>query len=145
MRNPVPAIWLLANLFHPVILVTWFGGWDFTLNSEDIGIAMMVFIYAFLFSLPSLFMGFIMEYLISKTVTDRTNRYLCWLFFSPLIALLNWVLVASLFGGWLHWRELSLAIPSMIAVVLASLIRYASFLKQETTTEKNEHESEPIV
>lgn len=145
MKSPVPAVWLLANLFHPVILMIWFDDWGFTFNSEDISIALMVFIYAFLFSLPSLLFGFITEYIISKTVTDTTYRYLWWLFLSPLIAVLNWVLVSSLFGGWIHWRELSLAIPSMIAVVLASLIRYASFLKQETTTEKNEHESEPTL
>ena len=145
MRNPVPAVWLLANLFHPVILMIWFDDWGFNFSSEDIGIALMIFIYAMLFSLPSLLMGFITEYILTKTVTDITYRYLFWLFISPLIALLNWVLVAVMFDGGVRWMELSLAIPSMIAVILASLIRYASFLKQESTTEKNEHESEPTL
>jgi hypothetical protein len=145
MRSPVPAVWLLANLFHPVILMIWFDDWSFNFNSEDIGIALMIFIYAMLFSLPSLLMGFLTEYIITKTVGDITYRYLFWLFLSPLVALLNWVLVAFMFDGGVRWMELSLAIPSMIAVILASLIRYASFLKQESTTEKNEHESEPTL
>ncbi len=145
MKTPVPAVWLLANLFHPVILMIWFDDWGFTFKSEDISIALMIFIYAMLFSLPSLLLGFLTEYIITKTVADITYRYLFWLFLSPLVALLNWVLVAFMFDGGVRWMELSLAIPSMIAVILASLIRYASFLKQESTTEKNEHESEPTL
>jgi hypothetical protein len=145
MKSPVPVVWLLANLFHPVILMIWFDDWGFTFNRGDIGIALMIFIYAMLFSLPSLLMGFLTEYIITKTIADITYRYLFWLFLSPLVALLNWILVAVMFDGGVRWMELSLAIPSMIAVILASLIRYASFLKQENTTENNEHESEPTL
>jgi len=145
MKNPVPAVWLLANFIHPVILMIWYVDWGFAFSTEDIGIALMVFIYALLFSLPSLLMGFLTEYIITKTVADIMYRYLFWLFLSPLVALLNWVLVAVMFDGGVRWMELSVAFPSMIAVILASLFRYASFLKQETTTEKNEHETEPTL
>ncbi|MBL0269505.1 MAG: hypothetical protein IPP99_12775 [Chitinophagaceae bacterium] len=144
MKNPVPAVWLLANLIHPVILMLWFNDGILAFKSEDIGIGVMIFIYAFLFSIPSLLFGLLAEYIISGIVKDAIYRYLFWLCLAPLLAVLNWVLVALLFDGGVRWMELSLAIPSMIAVLLASLMRYRSFLKQESATIINENEAESV-
>jgi len=145
MKNPVPAIWLLANLFHPVLLLLWFNDWGFAFNREDIGIGLMIYIYAFLFSVPSLLSGLLAEYVISILVTDKVYRYLFWLCIAPLLVLLNWILIALMFDGGIRWMELPLAIPSMIAVVLASLLRYRSFLKQEPTTKMNENEAGSVL
>lgn len=144
MKNPVPAVWLLANLLHPVLLMLWFNDGILAFKSDDIGIGVMIFIYAFLFSLPSLFFGLLAEYIISKLVTDTIYRYLFWLFLSPLLAVLNWLLVALLFGGGVRWMELSIAIPSMIAVILASLLRYRSFLREKSVPIINENEAESL-
>lgn len=141
MKNPVPAIWLLAGLFHPVLLMLWFNDGVLGFKSGDIGIGLMIYIYGFLFSLPSLVFGLLAEYIISIVVKDTIYRYLFWLCISPMLALLNWILVALMFGGGIRWMEISLTVPSMIAVILASLLRYRSFLRPESTTTIKENES----
>lgn len=144
MKNPVPTVWFLANLLHPLLLMLWCNDGVLAFKSEDIGIGLMIFIYAFLFSIPSLVFGLLAEYIISILVKDTINRYLFWLSLSPLLALLNWILIALLLEGAVRWMELSLAIPSMIAVILASLLRYRSFLNQEPATKINENEAESL-
>ena len=142
MKTQVPVVWLLANLFHPLLLITWFGVWDFGISSDDFGIVLMLFIYGFLFSMPSLLLGFLAAYLVSKMHPVPLTRFLYWLLLSPLVALLNWMLVALFFGGRIAWDDFSIALPAMIAVLLASLMRYKSFLKADIPTPIENNESE---
>lgn len=142
MKSQVPVVWLIANLLHPFLLIFWFGEWNFNLSSDDFGIGIMLFIYGFMFSMPSLLLGFLVEYLVVKLHSSALNRYLYWLLLSPLVALLNWGLLVFVFGGSIDWRDITVAFPSMIAVLLASLMRYKSFLKEEKpSTEQHEQET----
>ena len=76
MKTQVPVVWLLANLFHPLLLITWFGVWDFGISGDDIGIVLMLFIYGFLFSMPSLLLGFLVEYLVKIPCAFKPYEHL---------------------------------------------------------------------
>lgn len=147
MKTQVPAVWLIANLLHPILLISWYGDWNLTfdLSTDDIGIGIMIFIYGILLSIPSLFLGFFVEYLVSKLHSSPMNRYLYWLLLSPLAALLNWIFLALVFGGKLEGDDFSIALPSMVSVILASLFRYRSFMKvKESENDPSNEQKNPL-
>ena len=140
MSMYVSAIWLIANLVHPFMLLVVFGN-DF--DMDMLGFGLQFTLYSFMFSMPSLFLGFLVIYGIFKLPISAGGRYLTWLITAPLIAFMNyWLLLVVVFGSRIDKESIELILPAMMAVVLAILLRYASFFKAaaESSKEKNENE-----
>lgn len=126
----IAGTWALANLLHPFAMFFYFNGNDFSLSAADIGGLLPVLFYSFVFSLPSLLLGFLAGHFISLIPSGLIAQYIVWLFTAPLIVILNFILlVLVLAGGQLLFFELEIAIPGIISVFIASVIRYYSFAK----------------
>lgn len=140
MKVAIPGVWLIANLIHPMLMYVFSGDNDWRPSREDISIGLMIFMYALIFSLPSLVIGLLAEYLIDKIHLKANVRFVIWLLIGPWIAWLNWLLIFLLAGDISEVFVWSITIPSMLSVILASLIRYRAFTRKAETKPVIPHE-----
>jgi len=127
MNSHVPGTWLVANLLHPVAMFLYFNEGPVSVSAIDIPGVFQVVGFSFLFSLPSLLLGFLADYLISFLRAGAGVKFITWFATAPLIALLNFVLLFLVFGGSFLFTELQIALPAMMAVAVAVLLRHRSF------------------
>lgn len=134
MKTHLFGTWLLANLFHPVIFAIVFviqggGGFEIT-DLENIGPFFYFVIILSLLSVPSLIICLPVGEWMNKTKLSAEFVFGTWLLLSPVIVVLNFILILLFTPGRIILPDLFLfALPGMAAVVLASLLRYKSFFK----------------
>lgn len=128
--------WLLAQLLNPLVFL---GFYFFALHqTPDVGLLASLLLASALFSLPSLFLSFLLLHVISATGLSLRANFLIWLMLVLVCILLNLSLLALLVGDmnfvierWVFF------LPSLIAAVFSILIRYKNFAQFITTQIKN--------
>lgn len=139
----VAATWLIANLVHPLMLFLVYGAEDF--DMDILGFGLQFVIYSFLFSIPSLFLSFLVMYVIFKLPLSSAGRYISWVISAPVIVVINyWLVFNVIFNTRMGKEGLEFMLPAMIAVVLAILIRYASFFRAVADFNKQENERDLV-
>ena len=139
----VAATWLIANLVHPLMLFLVYGAEDFAM--DILGFGLQFVIYSFLFSIPSLFLSFLVMYVIFKLPLSSAGRYISWVISAPVIVVINyWLVFNVIFNTRMGKEGLEFMLPAMIAVVLAILIRYASFFRAVADFNKQENERDLV-
>lgn len=137
--------WLLANLLHPVFIFLGFylmeGYPIFT--GEALQFLFPVLVYLLLFSIPCLFIGWVCLYLVSITPFHNDAKFLMWLFVAPLLVFME-ILVILLLEGKVDIEELVFALPGMVAVAVAILIRYVQFQNLINVNKTTNHEADLV-
>jgi hypothetical protein len=141
MNMHVSGTWFWANLLHPFIMFFYLGNSGHSSGSELFGGLFTIFIYSLIFSLPSLFISFLLVYLISLLPVSAVDKYITWIVTAPLIVVLNFMLISLLSGNVITFSELQIAVPAMIAVVIIILIRYNQFLNISKPSKESKHEN----
>ncbi len=141
----IAGTWCWANLLHPFMLAAYFGIAGFPSVVDLFGSSLMIIAFSFLFSLPSLFISWLVVYLISLLRTTPRIEFLLWLIAAPLIAALNFMLIIILCGGSIgDIFELDIVMPAMIATVIVVSVRYKSFIKTLLSSKEEQYEDRVI-
>ena len=141
MNLHVSGTWFWANLLHPFVMFFYFGYSGYQSGSEIFGVLFSIFLYSLIFSLPSLFISFILIYLISRLPVSAVGKYFTWMIMAPAAIILNFLLIYLLVGGDIVFSDLQVAMPAMIAVIIIILIRYKQFLNVINQLKETKHEN----
>ena len=84
-------------------------------------------------------------YVIFKLPLSSAGRYISWVISAPVIVVINyWLVFNVIFNTRMGKEGLEFMLPAMIAVVLAILIRYASFFRAVADFNKQENERDLV-
>lgn len=135
----VSVTWIVAILLHPVFMFLVFRSGMNESASELISIFIQLSLYGFIFAFPSLLVACLFMYFISKLPFDVIHKYLLWLFLTASIPVLNFLFLSYVFLGDAGLlSDISIVLPSVLAVVAAILIRLQFFFKLFNNTESKE-------
>lgn len=123
--------WLIANLFHPFVLIVFFGK---DLNEQQgiefLGIYFFGFIISFIFSLPVLAIAYLIYRIIKRTNMDVIHAFIVWLISATIIPfLLLFVLSMMFFDTESLFNDIEMIFPAMISAFLAISIRLNYFIR----------------
>jgi hypothetical protein len=119
--------WSLAQVFHQLLLAIFFGwlyglggGWDLTI----------VILFIALLSTPCLLFGWLLLGIIAYSRYTVVTKFLLWIFTSTALVLANFWFVLLLYGiGDAQLSHVILAIPAVLSIWLASILRIRQFRK----------------
>ena len=141
MNLHVSGTWFWANLLHPFVMFFYLGYSGYQSGTEIFGVLFLIFLYSLVFSLPSLFISFLLIFLISMLPVTTVVKYLTWMIAAPVVVVLNFLLISLLAGGGIVFSDLHIAMPAMIAVVILILIRHKQFLNIISQLKETKHEN----
>jgi hypothetical protein len=141
MYSHVSYTWFFANVLHPFVVLLFFGISDYASVADLFGALFSVFIYSLIFSLPSLFISFLVVYLFSLSPASAITKYFCWMVVAPVVVVINYIFMFLLFGGEIFFSELEIALPAVIAVVITIIIRHKQFLILFNQIKKTKNEN----
>lgn len=123
--------WLIANLFHPIMIAVIYQFDTSGLSMEILKMGLFIFFYSLLFSLPSLFLGWVFIYFISRLPFDVISKFLIWLFLASVLPILNYIFVSLIFlkSEFFFPEEIFVLTPAILSVAFSILIRTNYFLK----------------
>lgn len=146
MKTHLFGTWLLANFIHPVFFSISFllqGEQGLSSIKPEIIVAFLYLgILSSLLSVPSLIICLPFGDWMNKTKLSTDAVFGTWLLFSPLIVLLNLIIIlffAS--GGKISMDILLFGVPGMVAAISASLLRYKSFFKTMSSIKNHNNET----
>ena len=119
--------WLVAHLFHPVIFIIYFLLRNDPGGNHWAAAVFFVSIFSFFASIPSLFIAWLLLYVLTKTSFSILEKFIAWMISVVVAIFLNFVWLNLLFGTNLGNEIDELIPPPVIAAVLSILIRYKQF------------------
>ena len=119
--------WLVAHFFHPVIFVIYFllqndkegDSWAFAF--------FFIAILSFFASIPSLFIAWFLQYVITNTNLSSIEKFIAWIISVVVAIFLNFAGLKLMFGDVMVEEIDEIMAPPVIAAILAILIRYKQF------------------
>jgi len=135
--------WAVANLFHPLLVLLYFGFNDGEIITMDsFAFVFAGIFYSFLISIPSFLLAGLLLALIKHLPFDTTGKFLTWLLLVVAIPAINLFLLGFLFGeANILESDAQLFIPASISVVLSVIIRYKQFFKLFIQPQNQNHEN----
>ena len=129
--------WALAQLLHPLLLLIALvfpdtAGLDFW-----IGGIFFIFIFSVFASIPSLFMAWLLFYILSNAELTPGEKLIGWLASVVAAILVNFMLLSFLFDGVLAEEGYRILPPATIAGVLSILIRLKAFFQFQSYYKMN--------
>lgn len=119
--------WALANLIHPFIMLLFFALYEGgTWGMGSLSIMPFIFIFSVVVSLPALLLSRIFLGIIKHTDLTWHGKYALWLFAAPMAIVIE-LLVFNFISLRLDVESLHLFAPSIIATIIAILIRLKQF------------------
>jgi len=120
--------WLIAQVFHPILFIAslWLLDGRFFINVEYIFFFLLISI---LVSLPGLLAGWLCMGLIAYSNYTITAKFFMWLATTALLVILTLWIVILFFDGGLQLEFLLAAIPGILSIWIASVIRLKQFHK----------------
>jgi len=120
--------WLITQIFHPLLfLISLCGlhGW-FSVQAEDIFYFILL---SAVVSLPCLLLGWLCIGIIVHSNYTTTARFFIWLATAGMLVILNlWMIILFIHIGF-QFRDFLIAIPGIISIWIASVIRIKQFQK----------------
>lgn len=137
--------WLIANLLHPLMYMA-FGfvtyGHDGILFYADIVKGYLLFLgLSSLFSLPSFLLGWFLLSIVALSDHAPFTRLLMWIGCSAILVFMEVLVLAMIIHEPLGMKTFSLAIPGILAVSAAIIIRYKQFQNLISSFETNNYEN----
>ena len=118
--------WLIAQIFHPIIFMfsLWLFNGRFFINAQYILYFLLVSIPV---SLPGLFLGWLCMGLIAHSNYTIAAKFFIWLATTATLVILSLWIVVLFFDGGLQLEFLLAAIPGILSIWIASVIRLKQF------------------
>lgn len=137
--------WLIANLLHPLLIMA-FGymvyGHEGVLWYADIAKGYLLILgVSLLCSLPALLTGWLLLDIVVSSDHRSLARMVMWMICSVMLVFLEVLIIAIIIGEPLTSEVFFLALPGILAVCLAILIRYQQFQKLISSPETNNNEN----
>ena len=133
--------WLVAHLLHPIVFVIYF---LLIVDPEYNWIAGLFFIAVFSFfaSIPSLFIAWFLQYVITNAIFSLMEKYIAWMISVVATIVLNFLALEFLLGIGIEEEMYEILPPSILAAVLAVLVRHKQFfaLQVNYNSIKNEND-----
>jgi hypothetical protein len=119
--------WLVAHLFHPVIFIIYFllrndaegKNWGFAF--------FFIAIFSFFASIPSLFIAWLLQYVITNTNLSSIEKFIAWIISVEVAIFLNFAGLKLMFGVYIGEEIDDIMAPPIIAAMLSILIRAKQF------------------
>ena len=136
--------WLVAHLFQPVIFVIYFllrndaegNHWGFAF--------FFITIFSFFASIPSLFIAWFLQYVITNTNFSSTEKFIAWVISVVVAIFLNLAGLELMFGSVIGDEINEIMAPPIIAAVLSILIRYKQFFAFQLNYESVKNEKSTV-
>ena len=118
--------WLIAQVFHPIIFMfsLWLFNGRFFINAQYIFYFLLVSIPV---SLPGLFFGWLCMGIIAHSNYTIAAKFFIWLATTATLVILSLWTVVLFFDGGLQLELLLAAIPGILSIWIASVIRLKQF------------------
>ena len=118
--------WLVAHLLHPIIFVIYF-----LLRNHVEGINwgagfFFIPVFAFFASIPSLFITWILLYVLTNTNLSVIEKFIAWMISVVVVIFINFAGLKMLLGAGLGEVN-DLMAPPVIAAILSTLVRHKQF------------------
>ncbi|HEY6505112.1 MAG TPA: hypothetical protein VIZ28_14145 [Chitinophagaceae bacterium] len=140
--------WLLANLLHPLLLALAIylpeGDTGFFSVAEFISVLIQVSFYSLIISLPCLFLGWGLLYVIVSTKDIILVKFIEWLFASAMLIVLELMGIIFLVDDSVEMEHLLFTLPAIGATWIAIAIRYKQFRNLIGEHKTNDPESDPV-
>ena len=121
--------WALALMLHPFIFMIYLVFLDSLQIEFAIGGIFFIFLLSLFASIPSLFIAWLLFYIVSNGEFSLGEKLIAW-FASVIVAiLLNFIFLALAIDGVIDGDLMKILPPSLMAAVLAILIRLRSFFE----------------
>jgi hypothetical protein len=137
--------WLIANLLHPLMIMAF--GWviyghEGILFYADVAKGyLLVLGVSILCSLPSLLIGWFLLGVVVLTDYTPLARLIMWMCCSSILVFLEVLVMALIVREPLTLETFSLAIPGILAVNAAIIIRYGQFRQLISSLQTDDHEN----
>ena len=135
--------WLIAQVLHPVVYIValWAISGYFGMSAAAVADIFYFFAFGLIVSLPSLLLGWLCMGLIVHSSYTTLAKFLLWIVATAILVILNfWIIILFIDRGF-QFQDFIIAIPGIISIWIASIIRYKQFQKLNIT-ENNLSESE---
>jgi hypothetical protein len=119
--------WLVANLFHPVIIIIYFLLRNDTEGGNWGGGFFFISILSFFASIPSLFIAWFLQYVLTNTNLSSIEKFIAWMISVVVAIFLNFAGLKLLLGADIGKEIDEIMPPPIIAAILSILIRYKQF------------------
>lgn len=118
--------WLVAHLLHPIIFVIYF-----LLRNHAEGVNwgagfFFIPVFAFFASIPSLFITWILLYVLTNTNLSVMEKFIAWMISVVVVIFINFAGLKMLLGAGLGEVD-DLMAPPLIAAILSTLVRHKQF------------------
>ena len=119
--------WLVAHFFHPVIFIIYFLLRN-DAEGNNWGVAFFfIAIFSFFASIPSLFIAWLLQYVITNTNLSSLEKLIGWIISVVVAIFINFAGLKLMFGEYMGEEINEILTPPIIAAVLSILIRYKQF------------------
>ena len=116
--------WLVAHLFHPVIFIIYF---LLRNDAEGNNWFFFIVIFSFFASIPSLFIAWLLQYVIINTNLSSLEKFIAWMISVVVAIFLNFAGLKLLLGADIYYEMDEILPPPIIAAMLSILIRHKQF------------------
>ena len=133
--------WLVAHLLHPIVFVLYFLFFDDPEYNWYAGI-FFITVFSFFASIPSLFIAWFLQYVIANSNFSLSEKYIAWMITVVVAIVFNFLGLEIMFGIGIREEIFEILPPSIIAAILAVLVRHKQFfvLQANYNSIKNENE-----
>ena len=133
--------WLVAHLLHPVVFVLYFLFFNDPEYNWTAGL-FFISIFSFFASIPSLFIAWFLQYVITNANFSLLEKYIAWMIAVVVAIVFNFLGLEIMFGVGIREEIFEILPPSIIAAILSVLVRQKQFfgLQVNYNSIKNENE-----
>ena len=119
--------WLVAHLFHPPIFVIYFLLRNDEASDNWGGEFFFISIFSFFAAIPSLFIAWLLQYVITNTKLSALEKFIAWMISVVVAIFLNFASLKLLLGADIYYEIDEILPPPIIAAMLSILIRAKQF------------------
>ena len=119
--------WLVAHLLHPVIFIIYFLWRNVELSVTWGGRFFFISIFSFFAAIPSLFIAWLLQYVITNTNLSLPEKFIAWMISVVVAIFLNFAGLKLLLGADIYYEMGEILPPPIIAAMLSILIRHKQF------------------
>ena len=119
--------WLIAQVFHPILLIALSYVLNGSIDPLEPGLLLLFAIASIFISSPCLLLGWLSIGLIVGSGYSVTANFLLWLVTTAILVILNFFALALILYGNFQCEFLFITIPAILSIWIASLIRWRQF------------------
>lgn len=135
--------WLVAHLLHPMVFALYFLLFNDPKYNWIAGL-FFIAVFSFFASIPSLFIAWFLQYVITNANFSLMEKYIAWMISVVATIVLNFLGLEFLFGIGIDEEMNEILPPSIISAVLAVLIRHQQFFALQVNYNSIRNENDVV-